>query len=580
MKNKLFKIFICFSILLSFVVGLMPVVAAFDHNNAQSVIDNIIDYKTDSSIQDWINGEISNKAGISSDWYVVGLSQYSSGYNFSGYEKALKKYLSENEEYSASSRQKLALALMAAGSTDSYIYNTLNDSIGKLGVMSWIYGLNLLNNDYISEDYSIAEVKDKILSLQKGDGGWLITGKVSEVDATAMAIQALSPYYKNDVAVKVAVDKALVLLSSQQNSNGDFSNYGVSNPESAAQVLVALSSLGIDAKTDSRFIKGGNTVFDGINAYRLQHGGYCHTKGGAFSENATAQVFYSMVSYVRMKSDKTGLYILDNAPGYAELQKTVTNNPQVSVPTDTTQTGAPTTSSIEDSSQEELETTSSNASQITDSGNSEQNDNTLQNADKPSTEIKDSSSNTQKPTKEKEKGIGYKLWTCIAIVLVAGGACALLYIRKKGTKSNYLLVAIACVIAIAIVLFTSLESNDDYYNDSGKVKENVIGTVVISINCDDISEDGTILNVTKYQIAEGDTVYDILLEATKDNKIHLDTGGENDTVYIKGMNNIYEFDYGEASGWKYSVNGKEPSESSGQYELSPNDTIVWFYSTN
>ena len=578
MKNKILKILICFAILLSFVVGLFPVNAAFDHNNAQSVIDSIIDYKTDSSIQDWINGELSSKAGISSDWYVVGLSQYESGYNFSSYEKALKKYLAENEEYSASSRQKLALALMAAGSTDSYIYTTLNDSIGKLGVMSWIYGLHLLNNGYTSNDYTISEVKTKILSLQKEDGGWFITGKVSEVDATAMAVQALSLHYKNDTAVKIAVDKALVFLSSQQNSNGDFSNYGVPNPESAAQVLVALSSLGIDAKTDSRFIKSGNTLFDGINTYRLSDGSYCHKQGGTFSENATVQVFYSMVSYLRMQSGKTGLYLLDNAPSYVELQKAEPSKSDESVPTGTTQSGIPTTSGAENSSQAESETTSSNASQPVDNGNSEQSGDALQNTSDPSTETQESGNNTQKPTTEKGKGIGYKLWVSLAILCASGGVCVLLYFSKKGTTSNYLLVAIVGAMVIAIVLFTNFQSTDEYYSDAGKLKENAIGTVTISINCDEVSENGKILEDTKYQIESGDTVYDILLEATKDNKIHLDTGGENDTVYVKGLNNIYEFDFGEASGWKYSVNGEEPSESSGQYELSPNDIIEWYYS--
>ena len=319
MKNKIKKILVCVVICIALITGIMPVSAELDHNNPQSVIESIIDYKTDSSVQNWINGEISAKAGISSDWYVVGLSQYGS-YDFSSYERALKKYLSEREEYSASSRQKLALALMAAGSTDSYIYITLNDSIGKLGVMSWVYGLHLLNNGYKAQEYTTAEVISKLLSLQKDDGGWLVTGKASEVDPTAMAVQALAPHYSSDSAVKTSVDKAISFLSSAQNDNGDFSSYGVPNPESAAQVLVTLSSLGIDAKTDRRFIKNSNTVFDGINTYRLQNGGYSHKQGGEYSDGATVQVFYSMVSYIRMQSGKSGLYLLDNAPKYEELE--------------------------------------------------------------------------------------------------------------------------------------------------------------------------------------------------------------------------------------------------------------------
>lgn len=590
MKNKVVKSFICFALLLMFIVGSIPAFAEIDSNNAQSVIDSIIDYKTDYSVQDWINGEISKNAGVSSDWYVVGLSQYKSGYDFSSYETALKNYLVQNEEYSASSRQKLALALMAAGSTDTYIYKTLNNSIGKLGVMSWIYGLHLLNNGYTSNDYTISEVKSKLLSLQKDDGGWLVSGKLSEVDPTAMAVQALSPHYKNDAAVKAAVDKALEFLSSQQNSNGDFSSYGVPNPESAAQVLVALCSLGIDAKTDSRFIKGGNTLFDGINTYRLSDGSYCHKQGGTFSENATVQVFYSMVSYLRMQRGQSGLYILDNAADYNDLKipetKPQTNESASSnTSKETSQAQNAVSSDTQNAASQAAPNATASGSSESTGGVASADDAMVENDSEASSQAQNTEPEENKQTSPKKKSVSYKVWVCLAIVFTAVGVCVLLYFLKKGNKSNYILVAAIGAVAILIVLFTNFQSTDSYYGVENK-KKNSIGSVTLSINCDaipdksaeHIPDNGVILDSTEYQIEAGESVYDILLQATTKNKIHLDTGGENDTVYVKGLNNIYEFDFGEASGWKYSVNGEEPSESSGQYELSPNDNIVWFYS--
>lgn len=61
-----------------------------------------------------------------------------------------------------------------------------------------------------------------------------------------MAIQALAPYYSTNSDVKEAIDKALTAMSNAQNENGGFASWGSVNSESCAQVLVALTSLGID----------------------------------------------------------------------------------------------------------------------------------------------------------------------------------------------------------------------------------------------------------------------------------------------------------------------------------------------
>ena len=84
--------------------------------------------------------------------------------------------------------------------------------------------------------------------------------------------------------------------------------------------------------------------------------------------------------------------------------------------------------------------------------------------------------------------------------------------------------------------------------------------------------------MTEFKIADGDTVYDILLEATAEHKIHLETNGSSEGIYVEGIGNIYEFDFGELSGWVYHVNGQSPSVSCGEYELSDRDSIEWLYS--
>lgn len=542
MRNKIIKLAICCLAALTLLAALAPAdgkVYAQTADEVQGVIDGVVAYKTQkagvSTVQQWINGSLAQNAGISSEWYVIALSQYGD-YDFAAYENSLLDYLSENEEYSASSRQKYALALIAAGSTDSYIYKTLNDSIGRLGVMSWIFGLHLLNNGYSCSEYTVSQVQKNLLSLQLDDGGWANVGTYSDVDTTAMAIQALAPYYKSDTAVNTAVNDALSYLSNRQQAEGDYASYGISCPESTAQVLVALSSLGIDCQTDSRFIKNGNTVLDGIKKYRLSGGGFCHTAGGAFNETATAQVLYSMVSYLRFKNGETGLYILDNRnsagleiPGGSEIS----------------------TSSATASSQ--------NPSQGT-----------------PVTDF----------TTQSDNSIfgNYKFWVCLAIIIIAGGACLALILRKKWTGSNCIVVLAAAAAAVIFVLVTNFQSTEQFYGGTSSVP-NSAGTVTLTIRCDTvpdksaehIPDDGVILAITELEIQEGDTVYDLLVSACAADKLHLETAGSADSVYVEGIGNIYEFDFGDLSGWLYRVNGEQKSVSCGEYVLTDGDAVEWLY---
>ena len=47
------------------------------------------------------------------------------------------------------------------------------------------------------------------------------------------------------------------------------------------------------------------------------------------------------------------------------------------------------------------------------------------------------------------------------------------------------------------------------------------------------------------------------------------------SAYIEGINNLYEFDCGELSGWMYKVNGWFPNYGCSRYQLKEGDTIEW-----
>ena len=94
-----------------------------------------------------------------------------------------------------------------------------------------------------------------------------------------------------------------------------------------------------------------------------------------------------------------------------------------------------------------------------------------------------------------------------------------------------------------------------------------------------IPSNGVIISQNQVEINDGDTVFDVLLRETRKQRIHMDfvESPVYGSAYIKGINNIYEFDAGELSGWMYSVNGVFPNYGCSIYNLNDGDVIQWMY---
>lgn len=309
---------LCLCLLLVFLLpggGIVPALAE-QPQTPQTVFNGILNSKMSqagvNNAQQFIEKHLakSEKSAFENTWYALALAQYQR-FNFSAYRANLEAYLAKNKVGAAATRLKCALVLAATGSCNSYIYTAINGSIGKQGLMSWVFGLHLLNNGYTCLQYTTQTVVEKLLSLQLPGGAWCIIGKTPDVDSTAMVLQALAPHYQNNAAVKAAVNNALLYLSKAQLQGGDYSSYAVPNAESTAQVLLALTALNIHAFTDSRFIKNGNNLLSGILKYQLKNGLFSHKKGGEYNGMATEQVFCTMVAVLRWQSGRSGFYLLD-----------------------------------------------------------------------------------------------------------------------------------------------------------------------------------------------------------------------------------------------------------------------------
>lgn len=198
----------------------------------------------------------------------------------------------------------------------------------KTDINGLVMGLLALNSRNYTSDTSW--LVQAVLAQQNEDGSWSASAdkkSVGDVDMTAMALQALAPYYKDggNETVNTAVEKALNWLSGKYQSGYDSS-------ESCAQVVIALSALNLDANTDARFTKTveGKTlsVLGNLLQYRVaENGGFKHQFADkAVNEMATEQALCAMAAYARFTEKANALYDMTDAAcahRFGEWQVTV-----------------------------------------------------------------------------------------------------------------------------------------------------------------------------------------------------------------------------------------------------------------
>ncbi len=517
MRSKFFAVLGCCLLMFACFSDAATVSAQNQGNTVgevKTLADDIVAFKEAESgvitIQKWIDTGLTQNAGETSEWYIMALSQTGETYNYSTYINALKVYIDDNTFSNATNLQKYALAFIAAGrADDGFVTKAIDETIGKQGIMSWIYGLHLLNNSCNSANYTSDTIIEQILALRLSDGGWALYGEYSDIDVTATAIQALAPHYAENESVKAAVDQALDFLGAKQLEDGGYESFGAGNPESTAQVIIALSALGIDCTKDARFVKNGNLI-DGMVKYRLADGSFSHLLDGNSNHSATVQVYDALVSIQRQQKGLGPLFVFDS-------------------PTQT-----------------EIHETTPDSTQKTD----------------------------------------YKFWVTISAAGLGIAICLVLVLTKKTHFKNYLAVILAVAAAIAFVQLTNFSAAGDYYHGKDKEKGEIIGTVTMTIRCDTIvgksdskyiPADGVILPVTKFDIEKGKTAYDILIEAARKFDIQIENDGTNDLAYISGINYLYEYQFGDLSGWIYHINGTAQSVGCGEFALSDGDVIEWLY---
>ena len=524
------------------------------------------------------------------EWAVLGLARGNASVTNSYYDSYYNRvvsYVKANIDsdgqldpagYKSTENSRIVLALTAIGEDPTSVgghnlLTALNDLtfVKKQGSNGPIWALLAVdsgNYEYTKREQLI----EAILDERTTDGGWLISGTTADPDMTAMAIQALAPYYDDEhPEVIAAIDKALDLLSDMQNDDGGFSSWGKPNCESAAQVVVALSTLGLDANTDSRFVKNGYSVLDNLLTYEQEDGSFQHTADGSGDNQMSAeQGTYALVAYDRYVKKAKTLYDMTDVVKRedASAQEVIVMIKNL-YPVDENSYDA-----------------------IAEARNAY---NKLSSADKEKVTNYDTltaAEDAYKAILSERQTERYKELKAYYDELLNDKT------KKYGNAAKKKLQSILQTAQKDMNAAVSCERVEDIFqkakSDLDAVKPGDIevtfrligaleATKDVDLTTDSyLPEYVTWVPTTTYALQENATVYDLFTEAMKDAGLRY-VGAENNyvsTIYAPSCMGGYalsEFTNGKKSGWMYTVNGKHPNQGLKNWTLNDGDVVIWHY---
>lgn len=528
---------------------------------------------------------------VKGEWAIIGLARSDASMPTSYYSSYYDRVVAYVEDkindagqlhtVRSTENARIALAVTAIGKDprnvgDHNLLTALNDVtyVNQQGVNGPIWALLALdskNYDAPGREALIAS----ILAKQFEDGGWAVTPEgstpatIADVDMTAMAIQALAPYYNTRKDVKDAVDKALICLSGKQLEDGRFQSWGTTNSESAAQVVVALSALGIDADKDTRFVKSGNSALDGLLSFAVEAGGFGHDDN-VVDQMATEQAYYALAAYDRFSRKANRLYDMSDVVPMedADVQGVI----------DLIAAIGPVG---EDSYNAIAEARNAYDKLSTEDQAKVKNYNTLTTAEtsykailkqKQTDQYKALKAHYDELLNDKTKEYSAAAKKKLASIL-----------QQAQTDMN---AAESCEHVMAIYE-KAIADLDAVKPGEIKVTFRLIGaleaTQDVDLTTDSyLPEYVTWVPTKTYTLQEDATVYDLFTEAMSDAGLQY-IGAESNyvsTIYAPSCLGGYalsEFTNGARSGWMYTVNGSHPNQGLKKWELKDKDVVVWHY---
>jgi hypothetical protein len=249
-----------------------------------------------------------------SDWDVIALKQMGKTIPATYLENMMKLVKEKNGHFSKiTDLEKNTLGILAAGGNPTNIqgYNLVesiyNGNVTKQGLNGVAYALIALDSANFQVPKTATWTREKLVNQlvekQNKDGGWTWDGtSTSDPDTTAMVLTALAPY-KNQAGVKEKINSAVTFLSTK------YLNKKIDNSSTAAQVVIALSALGIDAN-GAQFTKDGSSLVNSLLTYQNADGGFYWQSKAPSDVFSTEQAFLALAAYKLKLDGKGSLYHL------------------------------------------------------------------------------------------------------------------------------------------------------------------------------------------------------------------------------------------------------------------------------
>ncbi|SDS58661.1 S-layer homology domain-containing protein [Paenibacillaceae bacterium GAS479] len=259
------------------------------------------------------------QSGITSDWDAIAASQ--AGYELpASYLSKLQTSIQKEVPTfrNVTDFERLSMAVTAAGQdATSYggvnlierIYNS--ERMLNQGVNGPIYALLALDYGNYDIPASAKWTRDKlvaeVLKKQSADGSFAFTGEKSgNPDLTGSALTALAPYF-GQAEVKLAGERTVAWIKSQQDKDGGFTSYGQSSSESIAQIIIGLASAGYDP-VGQAFTPNGKSMLDKLMTFRNADGSFSHSLPLAANAYGAYQSVQALAAYEKYKAGSGRLF--------------------------------------------------------------------------------------------------------------------------------------------------------------------------------------------------------------------------------------------------------------------------------
>jgi hypothetical protein len=286
--------------------------AALDSDSTKEYVINITletADAADTAVAELLAAIADSYKNTSGDWEAMAMAAYGRAGDVAG-ASIVENVRTVYTSGSTTDKARAIITLTALGVDASNVYSGTEgvywDFVEKLGenapsqAAEAAWGLIALDSgQYDDSGFILARqtssdyLLENKLTPADDQTAWTFWGTSPDVDATAMVVAALAPYYNSNTDVKTAIDGALEYLAAQQKDSG---HYGNSN--STSMVIVALTALGQDPSAETGdFAQDGKSLIEGLLAFRISSNQLGYDNNTTASSMSTEQGFRALVAY-------------------------------------------------------------------------------------------------------------------------------------------------------------------------------------------------------------------------------------------------------------------------------------------